>query len=96
MNGLLKRIEALEAYAGSGPDPYLGGDRETLVRHLSDLAERLQGKPAPSIETQSPAERTVRAGLAAVEGVNDPRERARRFWSTVAEKLRECTRGRAA
>ena len=92
MNGLVRRVEVLEARTVAGPDPYLGDSLPESVRRLSDLAERIQGTPAPHIEKQSPAEQTVRAGLAAIDGVDDPRERARRFWSTVAAKLREYDR----
>ena len=88
MNRLARRGRALEARVVTGPDPYLGDALPESVRRLSGLAERLQGTPEPPLEQQSPAERTVRAGLAAIAGVDDPRERARRFWSTVAERLR--------
>jgi hypothetical protein len=96
MNGLARRVEALEARAVTGADPYLGDALPASVRRLSDLAERLRGTTEPSLEQQSPAERTVRAGLAAIAGVDDPRERARRFWSTVAEQLRAWDRRRVA
>ena len=96
MSGLARRVGALEARAVTGPDPYLGDALPASVRRLSDLAERLEGSPEPPLERQSPAERTVRAGLAAIAGVEEPRERARRFWSTVAEQLRAWDRRRMA
>ncbi len=96
MNGLVRRVEVLEARTAAGPDPYLCDSFPESVRRLSDLAERIQGTPAPPIEKQSPAEQTVRAGLAAIDGLDDSRERARRFWSTVAEQFRAWDRRRVA
>jgi hypothetical protein len=90
-NGLSKRLERLErledytAQVGAVRDD----GRSRLMRQLVDLAERLHGTPEQP--GQSPAEATVRAGLAAAEG-HEGAEYARRFWSAVAERLHDYQR----
>jgi hypothetical protein len=86
-NGLTCRVEGLERY--QAPDPALSGSFGALTDRLAHLAARLRGTPAPPIERQSPAEQTVRAGLAAAEGAETADEYVRCFWRAVAGKLRE-------
>jgi hypothetical protein len=87
LSGRLERLEASAAQLAAEH----GGSREWLLVWLAHLAERIHDPPEPPLALQSPAERTVRAGLAAAEGA-EGQAYARRCWQAVAAQLREYVR----
>lgn len=98
MNGLVRRLEALEAR--SAPDPLAELSRSSydshqeLGAHIMQLARRYADRTAPPIEQQSQVERIVRAALDAAAGVEGVAY-ARAFWRTVAAGLRSYGKGAA-
>src|SRR5215210_4108324 len=99
MNGLVRRVTALEARATADPLDDLAlasydGFNE-LAERIARMADRYAVTPAPAVELQSQAERIIRGALGAADGaVGD--EYARRFWQAVAAGLRAYEDARAA
>jgi hypothetical protein len=99
VNGLVRRVEALEAHIVADELDELAlasyDSFQQLGERIAKLADRYAATPAPAMELQSRAERIISAALGAADGaVGD--EYARRFWRAMAAGLRAYEDGRAA
>src|SRR5215212_4889443 len=99
MNGLTRRVAALEAQTAPDPLDDLAlasyDSFEQLAERIAGLADRYAVTPAPALELQSQAERTIRAALGAADGAMGD-EYARLFWQAVAAGLRAYEDARVA
>jgi hypothetical protein len=88
MNGLVRRLEALEL-AATTHEHTRNAVGEIIMAKVFEMAQRFQVTPPKPVEQQSPFERIIRAALADTEQIEDGQERARAFWQGF------CDRGRA-
>jgi hypothetical protein len=92
MNGLVRRLEALEGRqaVATGVGDVL---REEFARRIAERADRLRGRPAPPLDQQSPFDRCILAALAEAEGT-EGRECIARFWGAFSAAVRATVRER--